>query len=413
MSNEPVNGRFDVLISGASFAGLALARALTYASRGDLRIGLADRSIGLPERPDARAFALSAASRHMLEMLGVWQGVAAEAEPVLEIEITDSSLEAAVRPVLLRYANLLEDGEPASHIVPANRLLEALHQSVADDPTITFLAPAVAEGLEPGPHVATLTFADGRRARASLVVAAEGRRSRLREQAGLKVTGWGYGQTGIVTTLKHEKPHGGRAVQHFLPGGPFAILPLRANRSCVTWSETAAEAERIMALDDALFLDEIDLRFGGRLGAIALDGPRQCWPLEMHLARGYVAPRLALLGDTAHGVHPIAGQGLNLGLRDAAALAEVLVEAARLGLDIGSPAVLERYERWRRFDSTLSAAAFDGLNRLFSNDNALLRLARDLGLGLVEAMPGLKSRFVEEAAGLSGEVPRLLRRLAI
>jgi 2-octaprenyl-6-methoxyphenol hydroxylase len=315
--------------------------------------------------------------------------------------------------VLLTYANLLEDGEPASHIVPANRLLEALHQSVADDPTITFLAPAVAEGLEPGPHVTTLRFADGRRARASLVVAAEGRRSRLREQAGLKVTGWGYGQTGIVTTLKHEKPHGGRAVQHFLPGGPFAILPLRANRSCVTWSETAAEAERIMALDDALFLDEIDLRFGGRLGAIALDGPRQCWPLEMHLARGYVAPRLALLGDTAHGVHPIAGQGLNLGLRDAAALAEVLVEAARLGLDIGSPAVLERYERWRRFDSTLSAAAFDGLNRLFSNDNALLRLARDLGLGLVEAMPGLKSRFVEEAAGLSGEVPRLLRRLAI
>jgi 2-octaprenyl-6-methoxyphenol hydroxylase len=258
-------------------------------------------------------------------------------------------------------------------------------------------------------HGAELALADGRALSSALVVAAEGRASALRDAAGIKLTGWSYGQTGIVTTVSHERPHGGRAVQHFLPGGPFAILPLTGNRSCITWSEDADDAARILALDDAAFLAEADKRFGGRLGTLALAGPRQSWPLSLHLARSYIAPRLALIGDTAHGVHPIAGQGLNLGLRDVAALAEVVADAARLGLDIGSTGVLERYEQWRRFDSTLSAAVFDGLNRLFSNDVALVRAARGFGLGLVNEFPGLKQRFVVEAAGLSGEVPKLMR----
>ena len=233
--------------------------------------------------------------------------------------------------------------------------------------------------------------------------------SPLRQAAGIGIVRWSYPQAGIVTTVRLEQPHQGRAVQHFLPSGPFAILPLTGNRACITWTEDAARAREILALDDAGFLAEVEKRFGYRLGGVALAGPRASWPLDMHLARALVADRFALVGDAAHGVHPIAGQGLNLGLRDVAALTEVVADAARLGLDIGSLAVLERYERWRRLDSALSAATFDALNRLFSNDSTLLRSARDFGLGLVERMPALKQFFVAEAAGLTGEVPRLLR----
>jgi 2-octaprenyl-6-methoxyphenol hydroxylase len=240
-------------------------------------------------------------------------------------------------------------------------------------------------------------------------VAADGRASPLREAADIGVVRWSYPQTGIVTFVRLEQPHQGRAVQHFLPSGPFAILPLTENRACITWTEDAANAREILALDDAGFLAEVEKRFGYRLGGVALAGPRASWPLDMHLARALVADRFALLGDAAHGVHPIAGQGLNLGLRDVAALAEVVADAARLGLDIGSLIVLERYERWRRLDSAFSAASFDALNRLFSNDSTLLRSARDFGLGVVERMPALKQLFVAEAAGLTGEVPRLLR----
>ncbi|HZA01986.1 MAG TPA: FAD-dependent monooxygenase, partial [Hyphomicrobiaceae bacterium] len=245
--------------------------------------------------------------------------------------------------------------------------------------------------------------------RAALLVGADGRSSPLRDAAGIQIVGWRYPQTGIVTTVAHERPHGGKAVQHFLPGGPFAILPLKGNRSSITWSEDAERAREILALDDQGFLAEVDKRFGGRLGALRLDSPRQSWPLGMHLARRYVTRRFALLGDAAHGVHPIAGQGLNLAMRDAAALTEVVVDAVRLGLDLGDSAALERYEQWRRFDSALAAATFDGLNRLFSNDWALLRSAREFGLGLVDRVPVLKQLFVQEAAGLSGELPRLLR----
>ncbi|MGQ0672866.1 MAG: FAD-dependent monooxygenase [Hyphomicrobium sp.] len=401
---------FDIVVSGGSFAGLALCRALGQVFGPDLRIALVDRATG-PQAPppDARAFALSAASRRMLETLGVWRHLASNAQPVKRIDITDSGLEAGLRPVLLSYDNTVDGGEPASTIVPSAALSAALTSAVAADPAVVRIAPAEARGYTADSRGATVSLADGRTVTARLVVAAEGRRSALREAAGIKLVGRAFSQTGIVTTIAHDRPHEGRAVQHFLPAGPFAILPLTGNRSCITWTEERSEAARILALDDAGFLAEVDQRFGGKLGALRLAGPRQSWPLETHLARSYVAPRLAVIGDAAHIVHPIAGQGLNLALRDVAALVEVVADAARIGLDIGNAETLARYERWRRFDSWLSASTFDGLNRLFSNDWTLLRSAREFGLGMVDRLPGLKQAFVTEAAGLAGEVPRLLK----
>lgn len=401
--------RFDVAISGASFAGLALALALSDALGPDFRIAIMDRVAPGARRPDARAFALSAASRHLLEAVGVWALLEREAQPVEGIDITDSSLEAGVRPVLLAYDNVTDAGEAATHIVPVGPLSEALREVASRRASISLLAPVDAIGFAAEETGARVTLADGREIVASLVVAADGRKSALREAAGIKVIGWSYPQTGIVTTVRHDRPHGGRAVQHFLPAGPFAILPLTGNRACITWTEDAREAKRILALDDAGFLAEVEKRFGGKLGAVTLDGPRQSWPLELHLARRYVGPRFALVGDAAHGVHPLAGQGLNLAFRDVAALTEVVAENVRLGFDAGNGEALSRYERWRRFDSAISAATFDAINRLFSSDASLVRSVREVGLGIVDRVPMLKRFFVAEAAGLTGELPRLLR----
>jgi 2-octaprenyl-6-methoxyphenol hydroxylase len=410
MNHLAASTRADIVIAGGSYVGLTLALALGQALGSERSIVIIDR--GVPRdaaATDPRASALSAAAKRMLEVLGVWPRVAGEAQPVFKIQLTDSSLNAGVRPVLLTFDNTLASGDPASYIVPNAVLGAALVAAVEVVPSIANWTRAESTDFEADELGVTVRLADGRSIRAPLLIAADGRRSLLREAAGITIVGWSYPQTGIVTTVAHEQPHEGRAVQHFLPGGPFAILPLKGNRSCVTWSEATERAREILALDDQDFLAEVDKRCGGRLGALQLQGPRRSWPLEMHLARRFVAPRLALVGDAAHTVHPIAGQGLNLAFRDAAALAEVVADAARLGLDLGDGGALERYERWRRFDSALSAATFDGLNRLFSNDWALLRSAREFGLGMVDRIPVLKQLLVEEAAGLSGELPRLLK----
>jgi 2-octaprenyl-6-methoxyphenol hydroxylase len=406
--------RHDVAIAGGGIAGLALACALADALGPAARIAVADRGpLGAgAAAADPRAFALAAGSKRVLSVLGVWPAIAEHAQPVTRVDITDSSLDDAFRPVLVSYDNTVGGSEPATYIVEQERLREALLAGAARRPAITLLGEAPAESFVADEHGVTVELASGqarRSLRAALLVAADGRGSRLREAAGIRIVRWDYAQVGIVATVRHTEPHGGRAVQHFLPSGPFAILPLTGNRSCVTWTEEAQAARAILACDDAGFLAEVEKRFDYRLGEIALAGPRASWPLDMHLARALVADRIALVGDAAHGVHPIAGQGLNLGLRDVAALTEVVADAARLGLDIGSGIVLERYERWRRLDAAISAATFDALNRLFSSDWTLLRSARDLGLGLVERMPALKQFFVAEAAGLTGEVPRLLR----
>lgn len=402
----------DVVIGGAGLTGLILAQTLARSLGSGVRIAVLDAGNGTGGA-DPRSYALSAGSRRLLEAVGVWSGVAGDAQPVSGIDITDSSLADAIRPILLSYDTAVAEGEPGMWIVPADALHRAASAAVAACADIVVRAPAVATGLEADEAGATVALADGGSVRAGLVVACDGRKSPLREAAGIRTVDWRYPQTGIVATVRHARPHGGRAIQHFLPGGPFAILPMTGDRSCVTWSEDETEARRILALDDAGFLAELETRFGHRLGALELAGLRGSWPLTMHLARELIAPRLVLAGDAARGVHPIAGQGLNLGLRDVAALCECLVDSVRVGLEVGDATALERYARWRRFDGAASAAAFSALNALFSRDNPLLRSVRDAGLGVVDRMPGLKRVLVGEASGLTGDVPKLLKGEAL
>jgi 2-octaprenyl-6-methoxyphenol hydroxylase len=273
---------------------------------------------------------------------------------------------------------------------------------------------AIADGLDVGPAAATVRMKNGDTVRARLVIAADGVKSSLRAMAGIKVMHWDYGQSGIVATVAHERPHNGRAEEHFLPAGPFAILPLKNNRSSLVWAERTADADRLVAADDLVFEAELERRFGHHLGELRVEGPRRAFPLGLTLARDFVRPRLALAGDAAHGIHPIAGQGLNLGFKDVAALAETIVEAARLGLDIGSLAVLERYQLWRRFDTVQMGITTDVLTRLFSNDVTPIRMARDFGLSVVDRLPSLKSFFIRQAAGFGDTAgPRLLKGEAI
>jgi len=337
--------------------------------------------------------------------------VARQAQPILDMVITDSRLGDAVRPVFLTFEGEIKPGEPFAHMVE-NRDLTAALLAKARAEGVDLRATAVA-GCDGGRDHVEARLADGARFDARLIVAADGARSSLRERAGISMVGWSYGQTAIVTTVAHERDHHGRADEHFLPAGPFAILPLKGNRSSIVWTEESAEAERIIALSDEAFYAELERRFGLRLGDIRVAGPRRAYPLGLSVARAFVAPRLALVGDAAHVIHPIAGQGLNMGLRDVAALAEVIVDAARLGLDPGARDVLERYQRWRRFDTMAMGLATDGLNRLFSNRSDVLRFLRDIGLGLVDRLPALKDVFIREAAGLTGDVPKLLRGEAL
>ncbi|MDA7946429.1 MAG: FAD-dependent monooxygenase [Hyphomicrobiaceae bacterium] len=402
----------DVLVAGGSFVGLTLALALSRASRGVLRVTVVDRTppdVARAAANDGRASALSAASMHLLQSLGVWEEVAAHAQAFTEIDISDSRLDAVARPSLLHFDGALSEGEPAAYMLENHVLRTALIASAEEAESISFIAPESVEDFSVTSTGVAAQLGQGQTIQASLLVAADGRRSALRKKAGIKSIGWAYPQAGIVATLGIERPHGGRAVQHFLPQGPFAILPLRGDRVSLVWTEPRDRADEIVALDDTEFLREARKRMGGRYGALSVAGPRGTFPLDLHLARAFVADRVALVGDAAHGVHPLAGQGLNIGLRDVAALAEVVIESARLGLDIGSTPVLERYQRWRRFDSAFSGFAMDSLNRLFSNDSAPLRSIRSFGLGLVDRAPALKRFFVREAAGLTGNLPRLLK----
>jgi 2-octaprenyl-6-methoxyphenol hydroxylase len=399
--------KVDVLIAGGGFAGLTLAIALRKALGSSFAVTVADPALVANYAKDERASAIVAGARRLYATIGVWDAVAEQAQPILDMVVTDSKLGDAVRPVFLAFSGDVEPGEPFAHMIENRYLVEVLAEQAKAD-GIDLRSAAVRKVGHDGDG-ATAELADGTALRARLVVAADGARSAIRQNAGIATHGWNYGQSAIVINVGHERDHEGRAEEHFLPAGPFAILPLKGLRSSIVWTEATHDAERIVALSDDAFHAELEQRFKLQLGEISVLGARRVHPLGFFVARAFIADRIALIGDAAHVIHPIAGQGLNMGLKDVAALAEAIVDAARLGLDPGAANVLERYQRWRRFDTMAMGFATDGLNRLFSNRSDVLRLARDVGLGLVERIPNLKRLLIREAAGLVGEVPKLLR----
>ncbi len=404
-----MNQRRDVIVVGGGPIGMTLALALGSAF--EMRITLVDaRNLAIPQ--DRRATAISAGVSAVFEALGVWDDMAKAASPIRAMKLTDSSAGAIYRPLLMSFAGEVAPGRPLAHMV-ANRTMAQVLTEAVRARGIEVVAGSVG-ALEAGRDAVRLNLEDGSNLEASVVAAADGGRSAMRRLASIDAFERDYGQWGLVTTVRHELAHEGVAWQHFLPGGPLASLPLDAHRSSLVWTERSGEAARLVGLERDRLGAEIEARMGSRLGKVTLEEDVQAFPLRLVIARRMVAGRLALVGDAAHVIHPLAGQGLNLGMKDVAALAEVLVEAARVGEDIGAPQVLERYQRWRRFDVMRMATATDGINRLFSNDNDVIRAARDTGLGVVERLPGIKKALIAEAAGRSGGGgPRLLRGLAI
>ena len=406
-----MTGQRGIVICGGAFAGLGLALALRQGLGESIPVIVADPALANRPSRDPRASAIVAACRRMFDAIGVWEQVAAGAQPILDMVVTDSRLDDAMRPTFLTFGGDVEPGEPFAHMVENRQLIDAL-VARAEAEGVTLRSDAVS-GYQSRDNSIAVEFANGDVVEASLLVAADGARSKLRERAGIATHGWEYDQSGIVVTIGHERDHQGRAEEHFLPAGPFAILPLKGNRSSLVWTEKRDDAARIVALSEQDFHSELEQRFGLHLGEIkAVDKPR-AFPLGYFVARSFIAERLALIGDAAHVIHPIAGQGLNMGLKDAAALAEAVVDAARLGIDIGQADVLDRYQRWRRFDTMAMGVATNTLNVMFSNDVTPLRMVRDIGLGLVDRLPPLKSAFIRQAAGLTGDVPRLLKGEAL
>ncbi len=410
-----------IVIAGGGLAGLSLSLALKSALADGIDVVMCDPALKRDPHGDKRSYAIAAAARRMLEALGIWKDVADKAQPILDMVITDSRLQDPVRPTFLTFAGEVDGNEPFAHMVTAGdltaALLEACRASGVD------LRPEGVKGFAVQGARTDVTLTGGEILPAALLVAADGGRSRLREQAGIGWISWPYKQSGIVATIAHERDHEGKAVEHFLPSGPFAILPLKAeprgdgslkHRSSIVWTERAENVPALLESHPEDLLVELERRFGLQLGKLSFETKPQAFPLSFGVARRFNAERLVLLGDAAHVIHPIAGQGLNLGLHDAAALAEIITDAMRLGMDPGGADVLDDYERARRTDITAMGVVTDGLNRLFSNDVLPVRLIRDLGLGLVDRMPGLKRFFIREAAGLTGrEPPRLLRGEAL
>jgi 2-octaprenyl-6-methoxyphenol hydroxylase len=398
----------DVVIGGGGMVGLTLALAL---ARGGLKVVVADPippAKILDAAFDGRVSAVSYSSVRMLNTLGVWPAIRDRAQPIHDILVTDAKLGQTPSPFSLHFDHR-EIGVPMGFIAENRDIRAALIACVERTESLSLQSPASVAELEPGETNIQVRLDNGTSIRTPLFLAAEGRESPSRERMGIGLITWAYPQRGIVATVAHEKPHNGTAYEHFLPSGPFAILPMTGNRSSLVWTEREELADAMLQLREEAFEAEVARRFGSHLGAVQASGARWSYPLRFHLARSYVRPRFALVGDAAHGIHPIAGQGLNLGFKDVAALAEVILDAARLGLDFGGLDVLRRYERWRRFDSFALAASTDALNRVFSNDIAPLRIARDMGLGIVDSIGPLRRFFMRHAGGDIGKLPRLLR----
>lgn len=412
--NTKAKIKSDIIVVGGGLVGLACALGLGHAKAGPrLSVSIVDAqgidASVLPEF-DGRASALSKASKNMLEAIGAWESLKQHVQPIRDIVVTDSVLGDVHRPTFLRFDAQDNDQWPSAFMVENRFTRQAMLEQVMEASGISFFAPHKVVDFSCHPHAAEITLDDDRILSAPLVIAADGRNSRLRQQVGIKTIGWEYGQHGIVATIEHEHPHGGVAQEHFMPAGPFAILPLKhEHRSSLVWTEQSEIAVKLMAASDAKFDEALELRFGDHMGKIKRIGPRWSYPLSMQLANEYAAERLMLVGDAAHVVHPLAGLGFNLGLRDAAALVDVVADALHLGLDIGGVDIGENYQQWRRFDNVTVAFMMDVLNRLFSNKSTLVRQIRDVGLEMVESSPMAKSFFIKEAAGLSGDLPKIMR----
>jgi 2-octaprenyl-6-methoxyphenol hydroxylase len=406
---SPMSDDVELLVAGGGLNGLLLGIACADAGLSVAVVDRQDPATMLGEAFDGRASAIAYGSKLVLEGVGLWPAIAADAEPILEIRVADDD-----SPLFLHYDHCDlgapgADAPPLGYIVENRVLRRALIERARTLPTLRLLAPQTVEAVARDDVAAIATLGDDTTLSARLVAAADGKDSPLRKSAGIRAVEWGYNQIGIVTTVAHERPHAGIAVEHFLPAGPFAILPMTGNRSSLVWTEDAALAPRLVKLPDTEFAAELRARFGDFLGAVEPVGPRWAYPLSLMQAERYTDRRLALVGEAAHVIHPIAGQGLNVGIRDVAALAELIVDARRLGLDIGDDWVLDRYQRWRRLDAVLLAGVTDGLNRLFSNTIAPVKLVRGLGLAAVNRMPPLKRLLMSHAMGTLGDRPRLAR----
>ncbi len=404
---------FDVAIAGGGAAGLSLAAALKQAMGAGASVAVIDPApapAGESAEPPLRTVAIAKGPRLLFERIGAWEAIEPKAQAILAMDIMDGDVRDAVRLPHLHF-DPKEDSEPLAHMGFNDDILRAL-SDLCERLGVTRIAASVAR-WRPGKHIAELSLSDGGAIRARLAVAADGARSKQRTLAEIQTVGWDYDQSGLVATIAHERDHEGRAEQHFLPAGPFAILPLPGRQSSIVWNERRADAHALLALAPDDLLRELELRFTPKLGEIRLASRVEAFPFRFQIARRFIGQRLALVGDAAHLVHPLAGQGLNLGLRDVAALAEMIVGEMRLGLDPGAPAPLGSYERARRFDIAASGMGMDAMNRLFSNDVAPLRFLRDLGLRLVDRAPLLKNLFILEAGGAGRGAPKLLRGLAL
>ena len=403
----------DILIVGGGLNGPALALALAQAGSTVTVVDALAQKVRKNAAFDGRAYALALASQRLLHSTGVWDRVSDHAQPMLEIKVTDGHAGMGPSPFFMHFDHAEIEEGPMGFMVEDRHLRRAFLDAMAEDSRITEISGRTVVAQETAPTGVSLTLDDGSVIAGSVLVGCDGRRSGTAQRAGIRRSGWDYGQTALVCAIEHDLPHHGIAHQFFMPPGPLAILPLTGNRSSIVWSERTETARRIAAMSEADYLQVLRPRFGDFLGDIRLQGDRFTYPLNLTIANSFIGERLALVGDAAHGMHPIAGQGLNAGLRDVGALAEVLTLAGRRGEDIGSPLVLERYQEWRRFDTAALAMATDVFNKLFSNDNPLLRLGRDIGMGVVGALPGLRRGFVREAAGLTGDLPKLLQGRAI
>ena len=399
----------DILIVGGGLAGPTLALALAKSGFAVTVIDTLEEKVRRNAAFDGRSYAVALTSCRLLQGIGLWPALQDNAQPILDIKVSDGRAGEGPSPFFMHFDHRDLGPDPMGHMIEDRHIRRALLDAMEAEPKVTHLSGQTVVEQSPDASGVAVTLADGRTLRGRVLIGADGRQSGTAARAGIKRTGWEYGQIALVCALEHEKPHNGIAHQFFMPAGPLAILPLKGNRSAIVWSETAEQAAEINAMDDADYLKVLMPRFGSFLGDISLAGKRYTYPLSLSLAHRLVDDRTALIADAAHGVHPIAGQGLNAGMRDIAALVDVFGDAKRLGEDIGSIAVLKRYEEWRRFDNAALAVATDSFNRLFSNDNALLRMGRDIGMGIINALPGLRRGFMREAAGLNGDLPTLMQ----